>query len=302
MSRGRTSPKVRVAPRIARTRTALRHELIALRAPAVRGARTETLAFVPTMGALHEGHRALIRHAREVADHVAVSIFVNPLQFGPDEDLDRYPRSWDADLVMCEEEGVELVFAPDVEAMYPQEQVITVSAGAFADAYEGAHRPGHFDGVLTVVCKLVLLVSPDALIMGEKDAQQLMLIRRMVTDLGIPVRVIGHPTVRDADGLALSSRNRYLSDAERGEALALSQALFAARDAAAQGADAARAAATEKLEAAQGLHVDYVALVDPETLSEIDEEFTGDALMMVAGTVGSTRLIDNLPFAVGSAS
>jgi pantoate--beta-alanine ligase len=254
------------------------------------------------MGALHEGHRALIRHAGEVADHVAVSIFVNPLQFGPDEDLDRYPRSWDADLVMCEEEGVELVFAPELDAMYPQEQVITVSAGAFADAYEGAHRPGHFDGVLTVVCKLVNLVSPDALVMGDKDAQQLMLIRRMVSDLGIPVRVIGHPTVRDPDGLALSSRNQYLSAEERTQALALSRALFAARDAAPAGAEAARAAAMNVLDAVSALQVDYVALVDPETFHEVDAQYAGDAQLMVAATVGSTRLIDNVSFVVGSSS
>lgn len=299
MSRERSAPKARVAPRIARTRTALRHELVALRAPAVRGARTETLAFVPTMGALHEGHRALIRLAREVADHVAVSIFVNPLQFGPGEDLARYPRSWDADLVMCEEEGVELVFAPDIEAMYPQEQVVTVSAGVVGDVFEGAHRPGHFDGVLTVVCKLVNLVSPDALIMGEKDAQQLLLIKTMVTDLGIPVRVIGHPTVRDDDGLALSSRNQYLSGEDRTHALTLSRALFAARDAAGSGADAARTAAVNVLAGALGVEVDYVVLVEPHSFIEVDADYIGDALMMVAATIGSTRLIDNVPFAVG---
>ena len=279
--------------------TGAARRLLALRAPAVRGARTETLAFVPTMGALHEGHRALMRHAGELADHVAVSIFVNPLQFGPDEDLDRYPRSWDADLVMCEEEGVELVFAPDREAMYPEEQVITVTAGHFADAYEGRHRPGHFDGVLTVVCKLVNLVSPDALVMGEKDIQQLVLIRRMVTDLGIPVRVVSSPTVRDDDGLALSSRNRFLSDTEREHALAFPRALFAARDAAGAGAAAARGAAIDILNAADGINLDYIALVDPVTLAELAPEGVGDAVLMLAGEIGSTRLIDNLPFVVG---
>jgi pantoate--beta-alanine ligase len=294
MSRARTT-KVRVSPRIARTRTSLRHELLALRAPVSRGARPETLAFVPTMGALHDGHRALIRHARQSADHVVVSIFVNPLQFAPGEDLDRYPRKFEDDVQMCEEEGVELIFAPDIEAMYPQEQLITISAGALGERLEGAHRPGHFDGVLTVVCKLVNLVSPDYVVMGEKDAQQLLLVQRMFTDLGIPTRVVPHPTVRADDGVALSSRNRFLSDNERVQATALSRALFAARDASSAGPNAALAAARDVLSQAEGVEVDYLELVDRkslEPLAELDDVERG--LLLVAARVGSTRLIDNL--------
>jgi pantoate--beta-alanine ligase len=294
MSRARTT-KVRVSPRIARTRTSLRHELLALRAPVSRGARPETLAFVPTMGALHDGHRALIRHARQSADHVVVSIFVNPLQVAPGEDLDRYPRKFEDDVQMCEEEGVELIFAPDIEAMYPQEQLITISAGALGERLEGAHRPGHFDGVLTVVCKLVNLVSPDYVVMGEKDAQQLLLVQRMFTDLGIPTRVVPHPTVRADDGVALSSRNRFLSDNERVQATALSRALFAARDASSAGPNAALAAARDVLSQAEGVEVDYLELVDRkslEPLAELDDVERG--LLLVAARVGSTRLIDNL--------
>jgi pantoate--beta-alanine ligase len=301
MSRVRPT-KVRVSPRIARTRTSLRHELLALRAPVSRGARSETLAFVPTMGALHDGHRALIRHARESADHVVVSIFVNPLQFAPGEDLERYPRNFEDDVLMCEEEGVELIFAPDVDAMYPQEQLVTISAGALGERLEGAHRPGHFDGVLTVVCKLVNLVSPDYVVMGEKDAQQLVLVQRMFTDLGIPTRVVPHPTVRAEDGLALSSRNRFLSDAEREQATALSRALFAGRDAAADGPEAVLAAARTVLEAADGVALDYLALVEADTLEPVAHDgAVAGALLLVAARVGSTRLIDNvrLPGAVG---
>jgi pantoate--beta-alanine ligase len=302
MSRPRSATKFRVSPRIARTRTALRHELLALRAPVTRGARSETLAFVPTMGALHDGHRALIRHARESADHVVVSIFVNPLQFGPDEDLDRYPRNFEADVLMCEEEGVELVFAPDVEAMYPQEQLVTIDAGPLGERFEGEYRPGHFDGVLTVVCKLVNLVSPDYVVMGEKDAQQLVLVRRMLTDLGIPTRVVGHPTVRDDDGLALSSRNRYLTAEQRVVAAALPRALFAGRDAAGDGADAVLAAARAVLGDAADVGVDYLALVEPEELAEVAGDHAGPALLLAAVRVGQTRLIDNVAVGLGDAS
>jgi pantoate--beta-alanine ligase len=299
MSRANPPRKVRISPRIARTRTALRHELLALRAPVVRGARSETLAFVPTMGALHEGHRALIRHARESADHVAVSIFVNPLQFAPGEDLERYPKAWEADVQLCEDEGVELIFAPDVDAMYPDPQLVTVTAGALGDRLEGAHRPGHFDGVLTVVCKLVNLVSPDYLVMGEKDAQQLALVRRMNLDLGIPTRVIGHPTVRDDDGLALSSRNRYLSDDERRQATALSRALFAGAEASvvARGPQAVVDAARAVLDAADGVDVDYLELVHAGSLEPVSldaDSLQGECVLLVAARVGTTRLIDNV--------
>jgi pantoate--beta-alanine ligase len=288
-----------VSPRIARTRTALRHELLALRAPVTRGARSETLAFVPTMGALHDGHRALIRHARESADHVVVSIFVNPLQFGPGEDLDRYPRNFEADVLMCEEEGVELVFAPDVEAMYPQQQLVAIDAGPLGERFEGEHRPGHFNGVLTVVCKLVNLVSPDYVVMGEKDAQQLVLVRRMLTDLGIPTRVVGHPTVRDDDGLALSSRNRYLSAEQRVVATTLPRALFAGQAAGAGGATAVLAAARSVLAGTTEVVVDYLVLVEPEELVEVASDHAGPALLLAAVRVDDIRLIDNVAVVLG---
>src|SRR6478735_3656311 len=209
----------RTGTRVARTRGELARSLASLREDGA------SVALVPTMGALHDGHRALITRARELADVVVVSIFVNPLQFGPNEDLDRYPRPWETDLAICTEDGVDLVFAPSEAVMYPDTPRVTVSAGAMGTVLEGAARPGHFDGVLTVVAKLFNLVRPDVAVFGEKDAQQLALIRRMVTDLNIPVWVDGCPTVREKDGLALSSRNRYLSPPERVTALSLSLAL-----------------------------------------------------------------------------
>jgi pantoate--beta-alanine ligase len=189
------------------------------------------VALVPTMGALHGGHRSLMRLARERADTVVVSVFVNPLQFGPDEDFDRYPRDLAADTALCAEEGVDVVFAPSVGTMYPAPQMVTVDAGPMGERLEGASRPGHFTGVLTVVAKLLNLVRPDTAVFGEKDAQQIALVRRMVADLDVPVEIVGAPILRDPDGLASSSRNVYLSDAERRSALALSRALRAGREA-----------------------------------------------------------------------
>ncbi|MCX4958977.1 pantoate--beta-alanine ligase [Streptomyces virginiae] len=211
--------------------------------------RTGRRAVVMTMGALHEGHATLIRTARELAGpegQVVVTVFVNPLQFGAGEDLDRYPRTLDADLVIAEEAGADAVFAPAVDEVYPGgDPQVRITAGPMGERLEGATRPGHFDGMLTVVAKLLHLTRPDLALFGQKDAQQLALIRRMVTDLNFPVEVVGVPTVREADGLALSSRNRYLSGAERGTALALSRALFAGRDRlAAQAALRARAEAS----------------------------------------------------------
>ncbi|MFF4265044.1 pantoate--beta-alanine ligase [Streptomyces virginiae] len=211
--------------------------------------RTGRRAVVMTMGALHEGHATLIRTARELAGpegQVVVTVFVNPLQFGAGEDLDRYPRTLDADLVIAEEAGADAVFAPAVEEVYPGgDPQVRITAGPMGERLEGATRPGHFDGMLTVVAKLLHLTRPDLALFGQKDAQQLALIRRMVTDLNFPVEVVGVPTVREEDGLALSSRNRYLSAAERGTALALSRALFAGRDRlAAQAALRARAEAS----------------------------------------------------------
>ncbi|MYS24516.1 pantoate--beta-alanine ligase [Streptomyces sp. DvalAA-14] len=255
-------------------------------------------AVVMTMGALHEGHAALIRAARTRAGGglVTVTVFVNPLQFGPGEDLDRYPRTLDADLKLAEQAGADLVFAPDTAEVYPGGRPrVRISAGPMGEVYEGASRPGHFDGMLTVVAKLLHLTRPGAAFFGQKDAQQLALIRRMVTDLNFPVEILAVPTVREADGLALSSRNRYLAPGERDSALALSRALFAGRDALDGGPEAVRKAAGESLAQAGGLAVDYLALVDPVDFTEAPADHTGPAVLAVAAKVGGTRLIDNLP-------
>ncbi|MCP9969536.1 pantoate--beta-alanine ligase [Actinomadura madurae] len=262
-----------------------------------------TLAFVPTMGALHEGHRSLIRQARGLADSVAVSIFVNPLQFGPGEDFDRYPRTFATDVEACAAEGADLVFAPDRDVMYPDEPQVTVRSGPMGEVVEGAARPGHFDGMLTVVLKLLNLVRPDVAIFGEKDAQQLAMIRRMVADLDVPVRIVGGATVREPDGLALSSRNRYLSAAERRTALALSRALRAGADAAPAGPDAVLASAGTVLDKAAAadppLDLDYLVLVDPSTFAPVTPSHTGPAVLAVAGRVGATHLIDNVSLHLG---
>ncbi|MEO3858997.1 pantoate--beta-alanine ligase [Acrocarpospora sp. B8E8] len=258
-------------------------------------------ALVPTMGALHEGHRSLIRLAREQADQVVVSIFVNPLQFGPHEDFSRYPRTFEADLGVCAEEGVRVVFAPAVADMYLPDRQIAVSAGAMGSVVEGAFRPGHFDGVLTVVLKLFNLVQPDVAVFGQKDAQQLALVRRMVADLNLPIAIVGAPTVREADGLALSSRNRYLSSADRVTALNLSKAL---RAGAVQREperikDAARAVLETAARFDPPLLLDYLALVDPATFTEVTEDHRGEAILAVAAKVGTTRLIDNVVLTLG---
>ena len=256
------------------------------------------VGLVPTMGALHGGHRTLMRLAREKAETVVVSVFVNPLQFGPNEDLDRYPRDLPADVRVCAEEGVDVVFAPEVETMYPDEQMVTVDAGLMGERLEGASRPGHFTGVLTVVTKLFQLVGPDLAVFGEKDAQQIALVRRLVVDLNIPVEIVGAPTLRDADGLASSSRNVYLDDAQRVSALALSRALRAGAEAASGGADrvreAARTVLDEAAEATPPVELDHLALVDPATFAEASSDHRGTAVLAVAARVGPTRLIDNV--------
>jgi pantoate--beta-alanine ligase len=275
-----------------------RRELEAQRGSGVTGPR----AVVMTMGALHEGHATLIRAARERAGAegtVVVTVFVNPLQFGAGEDLDRYPRTLDADLMLASEAGADVVFAPGVDEVYPGgEPQVRLSAGPMGRGYEGASRPGHFDGMLTVVAKLLHLTSPDVAFFGEKDGQQLALIRRMAADLNFPVEIAGVPTVREADGLALSSRNRFLSAEERERALALSRALFAGRDARAAGAapSAVKKAASTILEGAgSSIALDYLGLIDPSDFTEIDrEDFTGEAVLAVAAKVGATRLIDNV--------
>jgi pantoate--beta-alanine ligase len=245
-----------------------------------------TLGVVMTMGALHEGHEALIAAARERADQVLVTVFVNPLQFGPTEDFDRYPRTLDRDLAVCARAGVDIVFAPDREVIYPDgEPEVRVDPGARGEILEGASRPGFFHGVLTVVLKLLQLTRPDLAFFGEKDYQQLTLVRRMVRDFDVPVRVVGVPTVREPDGLALSSRNRYLSPEQRGTALCLSAAL---RAGAAAGPDAV-AAASAKLW--PGVDLDYLALTDPDLGPA---PASGPARLLIAARVGPTRLIDNI--------
>jgi pantoate--beta-alanine ligase len=261
-------------------------------------------AVVMTMGALHEGHAALVRAAREHAGagQVTVTVFVNPLQFGPNEDLDRYPRTLEADLALARDAGADTVFAPGVDEVYPGGRPqVTISAGPMGERYEGASRPGHFDGMLTVVAKLLHLTRPRAAFFGQKDAQQLALIRRMATDLNFPVEIAAVPTVREGDGLALSSRNRYLSPDERVRALALSRALLAGRDKAADGPDAVRAAARAEF-AGSGLTADYLALIDPADFTEAAPDHKGPAILAVAAKVGTTRLIDNIPLEFGVAS
>ncbi|NMO89103.1 pantoate--beta-alanine ligase [Actinomycetospora sp. TBRC 11914] len=253
------------------------------------GGRRVTL--VPTMGALHDGHRELMRRARAIpGSTTVVSIFVNPRQFGPHEDFDRYPRAFEADLEMCREEGVELVFAPDVEAMYPPGFSTTIDPGPLGAELEGAVRPGHFAGMLTVVNKLFAIVAPDVAFFGEKDYQQLTLIRRMVRDLDIDVHVVGVPTVREQDGLALSSRNAYLDADARRAAVAISAALAAGRYAGEQGAAAVVPAARAVLDAEPALDVDYVELRDRDLGPAPD---AGPARLLIAARAGSTHLIDN---------
>jgi pantoate--beta-alanine ligase len=232
-----------------------------------------------------------------------VSVFVNPLQFGAGEDLDRYPRDLDTDLAICEREGVALVFAPGDAQMYPREQLITVDPGPMGQVLEGASRPGFFTGVLTIVLKLFQLVGPQVAVFGEKDAQQLALIRRMTEDLCLGVEIASVPTVREPDGLAVSSRNAYLTEPERATALALSRALQAGRQAGESGPDGVLAAAQQILdEAAKAdppLATDYLALVEPDTFTLVKPGFAGDALLLVAARAGATRLIDNTPLTLG---
>jgi pantoate--beta-alanine ligase len=279
------------------------------RDPAVLTALSGTLrsagrkvVLVPTMGALHEGHLELIRHARRAPGTTVtvVSIFVNPLQFGPNEDLDAYPRTFEADLDRCRDEGVELVFAPTVEGMYGPAGArtgITVEPGPLGAELEGAVRPGHFCGVLTVVAKLFGIVRPALAYFGEKDYQQLVLIRRMAAELALGVDVVGVPTVREPDGLALSSRNVYLSPADRARAAALSAALRAGRTAAVHGARAALDAARAVLAAEPELRPDYLELRDPDLGPA---PAAGPARLLVAARVGTPRLIDNLPLTLGT--
>jgi pantoate--beta-alanine ligase len=250
-----------------------------------------TVAVVMTMGALHDGHEALIRAARERADEVLVTIFVNPLQFGPNEDFDRYPRSLDADLAICGRGGVDVVFAPGPGDMYPHgEPAVRVNPGPVGEILEGASRPGFFHGVLTVVLKLLQLTRPHLAFFGEKDYQQLTLVRAMTRDLDVPVEIVGVPTVREPDGLARSSRNRYLDPAQRQAALALSAALSAGVAAARDGADGPALLAAAVAALGDRVELDYLALTDPDLGPAPGH---GPARLLIAARVGSTRLIDN---------
>jgi len=264
----------------------------------LRGALPGPVALVPTMGALHEGHRALVRAARERAGSVVVSVFVNPTQFGPGEDFDRYPRTWDADLAALAEEGTDLVFHPGVEDVYPPGAVgVTVDPGPLGSVLEGAVRPGHFAGVLTVVAKLFGLVRPDLALFGEKDYQQLTLIRAMARELALGVEVVGVPTIREDDGLALSSRNRYLDPQQRAAALTISAALRAGAAAGPGGAGAVVSAARAVLEAQPALVQDYLELTDVDLGTA---PAAGPARLLVAARAGSTRLLDNVPVELGA--
>jgi pantoate--beta-alanine ligase len=253
-----------------------------------------TVALVPTMGALHAGHLALVDRAAQLADTVVVSIFVNPLQFGPTEDLDRYPRTLDADVEKLEAAGVEFVFAPSVAEMYPSGPSQTkVAAGTVGALFEGRSRPGHFDGMLTVVAKLLGIVRPHVVLFGQKDAQQVFLVQRMVADLDIATEVAVVETVRESDGLALSSRNRYLDERGRRAALTLSAALEAAESAGDRGIDAVLAAAQSVIMGEGMVQLDYLSVVDPVTFLPVDDDYRGKARVLVAARVGDTRLIDN---------
>ncbi|WP_167198352.1 pantoate--beta-alanine ligase [Brevibacterium pigmentatum] len=285
-----------------------------------RAEQSGRVGLVPTMGALHSGHQALMTRARAESDLVVASIFVNPLQFGADEDFVQYPRPIEEDLRKCEEAGVDFVFAPALAEMYPSAPEVRVVAGRMGAVFEGAARPGHFDGVLTVVAKLFTLIAPDVTVFGLKDIQQFVLVKRMIADLNFDIELVGLPVVRDADGLAMSSRNEYLTGSDRERALAIPRALDAAAEVAERSREKAEsgagggsdsgagagvglpadveAAALAELETAAergDLEIVYCSLVEAATLRPCPPDFTGPALLLVSATVGGTHLIDNLP-------
>jgi pantoate--beta-alanine ligase len=254
------------------------------------------LGFVPTMGALHEGHLSLVRTAKAVCDVVAASIFVNPTQFGPNEDLAKYPRDFGRDRGLLEKEGVELLFAPSVEEMYPAGAVTRITVEELSGKLDGRSRPGHFRGVTTVVAKLLHIVEPDTAFFGQKDAAQVAIVRRMVRDLNFAVEIVACPIVREADGLAMSSRNAYLDPAQRRQALVLHGALMRVKkswEAGERGAARLTAAGREEVARERSVRLDYFEIVDPDSLDPVDN-VVGGALVAVAAFVGSTRLIDNI--------
>lgn len=269
---------------------------------AVREARRggKTIGCVPTMGALHDGHLSLVEAARRETDFVVVTIFVNPTQFGPNEDLEKYPRPLEADLDKCREAGVDLVFNPDVESVYPSADATFVEVPGLSEVLEGAHRPGHFRGVTTIVLKLFNMVLPDIAFFGQKDYQQQLLIRHLVDDLNVPVEIRTCPTIREPDGLALSSRNAYLSPDERQTALALSQALKIAdqslREEGLSPAEA-RLRMIKYLSSIPDLVLDYATIADAHSLEEVDMA-TDEMVALLAARVGTTRLIDNQPISL----
>jgi len=284
----------RVGPLLVRTRSELTAALA--ERPAQTG-RAYRRCVVMTMGALHAGHLSLVARARELATQVVVTIFVNPLQFGAGEDLERYPRDLAGDLARLADAGADIVFAPTSDVVFPAgEPVVRVSAGRLGEVLEGVTRPGHLDGALTIVLKLMHLVAPDVAVFGQKDAQQVMAVQAMVRDLDVPVVIVAAPTVRAADGLALSSRNAFLTPAERERALVLSRALRAGAVVAREGGDAVRGAAHAALD---GLEPDYLALVDPRTADEVPTGYRGQVVLAVAARIGETRLIDNVPLWLG---
>ena len=271
----------------------MRHVIAGVRA------KGKSISFVPTMGALHEGHLTLIDEAKRVADSVVMSIFVNPLQFGPSEDFDRYPRTLDDDAKLASKRGVDFLFTPTREDMYPEHApVVIVHPGSVGKEWEGAVRPRHFEGVLTVVAKLFHIIMPDVAVFGQKDLQQAAAVKAMVRDLNFPVGILVAPTVREADGLAMSSRNRYLSPKDRELGLILSKALFAMRDAFGRGerrASALEATGWRMLERVAGLTPRYLAAVNADTFQRVNNVRHGDAAVG-AVRVGETRLIDNIIF------
>ena len=274
----------------ARTRRELRSLLLA----ATSGG--ERVGFVPTMGALHEGHLKLVDTVRRSSDVAVMSVYVNPLQFGPNEDFKKYPRDLEADSALAAERGVDILFAPADEEMYSARPTVTVSVGALGGKWEGKTRPGHFDGVATVVAKLFNLVRPDVAVFGQKDLQQVAVIRALVQDLNFPVELVVMPTVREPDGLALSSRNRYLDPEERKDALILSRALDSISLLFKNGttnADMLLTAAKRLFATVPSAQLDYIAIVDPGTFESKEQAQKGDAVI-VAAKVGTTRLIDNL--------